>query len=153
MLNLDFIKFLNSEIYTLLYKFIDLISSNKKSILTLILPTPKVINLCHQYRARPACTDVQSDHALYCWLTNCQSFILISLNMIMDSAKNVGIIISFKKFGMVRVNINIAMMSIWFVRIYMCIITYNNILYKKITLFILLNLLHCLNFLKGFQFF
>ena len=37
-------------------------------ILTLILP--KVISLCHQYRARPTCTTVQSDQALYCWLTN-----------------------------------------------------------------------------------
>ena len=26
-----------------------------------------VISLCHQYRARPACTSVQSDQALYCW--------------------------------------------------------------------------------------
>ena len=30
----------------------------------------KVISLCHQYRARPAFTSVQSDQALYCWLTN-----------------------------------------------------------------------------------
>ena len=34
--------------------------------LTLILPTPKVISLCHRYRAKPACTSVQSDQALYC---------------------------------------------------------------------------------------
>ena len=40
------------------------------SDLTLILPTPKLISLCHQYRARPpACTSVQSDQAQYCWLT------------------------------------------------------------------------------------
>ena len=38
--------------------------------LTLIPPTPKVNRLRHQYRARPACTSVQSDQALYCWLTN-----------------------------------------------------------------------------------
>ena len=38
--------------------------------LTLILPTPKVISLCHQYRGRQACTSVQFDQALYCWLTN-----------------------------------------------------------------------------------
>ena len=39
-------------------------------LLTLILPTPKVINLCHQYRARPVCTSMQSDLAPHCWLTN-----------------------------------------------------------------------------------
>ena len=39
-----------------------------KILLTLILPTPKVISFCHQYRARPACTSVQSDQSLYCWL-------------------------------------------------------------------------------------
>ena len=38
--------------------------------LTLILPTPKVMRLCHQYRARPACTSLQADQALYCWLTS-----------------------------------------------------------------------------------
>ena len=39
-------------------------------VLTVILPTPKVISICHQYRARPGCTSVQSDQTLYCWLTN-----------------------------------------------------------------------------------
>ena len=39
-------------------------------IITLILPTPKVIRFCHQYRAKSACTSVQSDQALYFWLTN-----------------------------------------------------------------------------------
>ena len=39
-------------------------------LLTLVLLEPKGIRLCHQYRARPACTSVQSDQALYCWLTN-----------------------------------------------------------------------------------
>ena len=39
-------------------------------VLTLILPTLKVFSLCHQHRARPACTFVQSDQAPYCWLTN-----------------------------------------------------------------------------------
>ena len=36
----------------------------------LTLPTPKVITICHQYRARPSCTPVQSDQSLNCWLTN-----------------------------------------------------------------------------------
>ena len=39
-------------------------------ILNLILLEPKVIRLCHQYRARLACTSMQSDQALYCWQTN-----------------------------------------------------------------------------------
>ena len=34
------------------------------TLLTLILLEPKVIRLCHQYRA------VQSDQTQYCWLTN-----------------------------------------------------------------------------------
>ena len=41
--------------------------------LTLILLELKVISLCHQYRARPASTPVQSDQAVYCWLTNFKS--------------------------------------------------------------------------------
>ena len=43
---------------------------NAGGLLTLILPTPKMIVLCHQHRARPACTSVQSDQDLYCWLAN-----------------------------------------------------------------------------------
>ena len=62
------------------------------NILTLILPTPRVIRLCRHYRARPAYTSDQL-----------QVFIMISLKLLMDSDKNVGRIISFKKFGMIRV--------------------------------------------------
>ena len=68
-----------------------------RAMLTLILPTRKVISLCHPYRARPAvCPSsiLLADHL--------QVPILISLTMIMDSAK-IGRNISFKKFGMVRV--------------------------------------------------
>ena len=36
----------------------------KQHILTLILLEPKVISLCHHYRARPACTSVQSDQVI-----------------------------------------------------------------------------------------
>ena len=54
-------------------------------VLTLILL--KLITLCHQYRARSACTSVHSDQALYYWLTNFQVLILICLKLIMDSAK------------------------------------------------------------------
>ena len=38
--------------------------------LILILLELEVISLCHQHRARPAWTYMQSDQALYCWLTN-----------------------------------------------------------------------------------
>ena len=38
--------------------------------LTFILLEPKAISLCHQYRAKPAFTSVQSGQALYCWLPN-----------------------------------------------------------------------------------
>ena len=41
-----------------------------RKVLTLILPTQKVITLCHQYRARPAFTSVHPDQTLYCRLTN-----------------------------------------------------------------------------------
>ena len=32
--------------------------------------TETLLNFCHQNRARPACTSVLSDQALYCCLTN-----------------------------------------------------------------------------------
>ena len=34
--------------------------------LTLTLPEPKVISLCHQYRTRPTALSMQSNQALYC---------------------------------------------------------------------------------------
>ena len=40
-----------------------------KTHLTFVLLELKVIS-SHQYRARPACTYVQSDNVLYYWLTN-----------------------------------------------------------------------------------
>ena len=43
---------------------------NNLRYLTVILLEPKVLSICHQYTARPAQTSVQSDQALYCWLTN-----------------------------------------------------------------------------------
>ena len=67
--------------------------------LTLILLEPKAISLCHQYSARPACTFVQSDQALYCYLTTFQVLVLISLKMIMGSSKNGRWIIPFNKFS------------------------------------------------------
>ena len=61
----------------------------------------KVIILCHQCRARPACTSVLSDQAIYYWLTNFKFsswvLILISLKMIMDSSKNGKWIIPFNR--------------------------------------------------------
>ena len=97
-------------------------------ILTLILPTLKVISLCHQYRARPECTSMQSDQALYCWLTNFKVFILISLKLTMDSAKMQGwFFFSFKKFGMIRVkttaNYN---RLIWFKQCFLNFLKWNN---------------------------
>ena len=38
--------------------------------LTLFLLEPNMIGLCQQYTARPACTSMKSDQALYCWLTS-----------------------------------------------------------------------------------
>ena len=48
---------------------------------------PKMINLCHHYRARSAYTSVQSNQALYCWMTNLSSHLDIP-KMKMDSANN-----------------------------------------------------------------
>ena len=50
--------------------FFSLAQNSWGNLLTLILPTPKEVSLCHQYSARPACTSMHSDQALYCWLTN-----------------------------------------------------------------------------------
>ena len=36
------------------------VNNSNPNSLTLILPTPKVISLCQQYRARSDCTSVQS---------------------------------------------------------------------------------------------
>ena len=52
---------------------------NSYIVLTVILPTPKVISLFHQYRPGSI---LLADHL--------QVFILMSLKLIMDSAKNVG---------------------------------------------------------------
>ena len=38
-------------------------------LLTLSLLAAIVTSLCHQYRTRPVWTSVQSEQALYCWLT------------------------------------------------------------------------------------
>ena len=73
-------------------------------LLTLIMPTSKVISLCHQYRFQA------SLHICAVWpgsillADQLQVLVLISLKMVMDSSKNVMWIIPFKKFGMVRVN-------------------------------------------------
>ena len=68
-------------------------------ILTLTLLVPKMINICHQYRARPTCTFVQSDKVLCIILL---ADYLDVPKMIMESSKRW--IIPFKKFGMVSVN-------------------------------------------------
>ena len=73
--------------------------------LTLILLEPKVISVCQQYRARPACTSVQSDLVLYRWMSNFQASSFLNIpKMIKDSSsKNGRWIIPFKRFGRLRV--------------------------------------------------
>ena len=71
-------------------------------MLTLILLTPKVNSLCHQYRARLACTPVQSDR-LYTVSWPTFSFHLDFPKSDNGKFQNIGRIIPFKKFGMVRV--------------------------------------------------
>ena len=100
--------FLISYIYTLLTCCLvtiikEMLVTSQKLYFTLILPTPKVISLCNQYRARPDCTSVQSDQALLLLADQFRVFILTSLKMIMECSKNRRWIISFKEFGMVRV--------------------------------------------------
>ena len=73
-------------------------------LLSLILLEPKVISLCHQYRAMPVCTSMQHDQALYILLADqLEVLILVSLKVIMDSAKNRWWINDFKKFRRLRV--------------------------------------------------
>ena len=52
--------------YLLQYSILHL----RDEMLILSLLKAKVIILFHQYRVRPACTFIQSDQALYCWMTN-----------------------------------------------------------------------------------
>ena len=67
-------------------------------ILNLNLLDQNLINFSHHYRARSACTSVQSDQILYCWLTNFKF-----LKMIMESSKNGRWIIWLKKISRLRV--------------------------------------------------
>ena len=71
--------------------------------LTFILLELKVISIYHQCGARPAFTTVQTDQALYCWMTN--FLILISLKVVMSTPKNESWVILFKKFSRLRVNV------------------------------------------------
>ena len=68
-------------------------------LLTLILE-PKMICLFYQYRARLVGTSLQSDQALYYWLTNVK---YLSQKMKMDSPKNGKWIIPFIKFSRLRI--------------------------------------------------
>ena len=54
------------------FKYLQLLFLSKLVLnnLILILLELKEIRLCHQYGARPAYMSMQSDQALYCWLTN-----------------------------------------------------------------------------------
>ena len=55
-----------------------LVRTGYKIILTIILLETNGISLCHLYITRPACTFVQSDQTLHCWLTNTSSDLGIS---------------------------------------------------------------------------
>ena len=67
-----------------------------------------VIRHCHQYKARPACTSMQSDQALNHWLANFKTLGLISLKLIMDNCKKTEI----KKFSRLRVNTQVTSLLI-----------------------------------------
>ena len=56
------------------------------STLTLILPTPKVISLCHQYRARSACTSMLTIQAknFLCFKLWCPGLLWITINGLHD---------------------------------------------------------------------
>ena len=56
-------------------------------------------NFCNQYRARPACTSIQSDQGSILLADQLQVLILGSLKMIIENSKNRRWIISFKKFS------------------------------------------------------
>ena len=76
-------------------------------ISTLTLLEPKAFSLCHQCRARPACTSVQSDQAeaLYCcWLTNFKFSSWYPYKSIMESSEDGRRIIPVKNFSRWRVN-------------------------------------------------
>ena len=81
-----------------------LLFSDKTLIVTFNLLELKVISLWHQYWVSQdrlhVHISVQSDQALYCWLTN-----LDILKIIIDSSKFRRYIILFKKFNRIRVNI------------------------------------------------
>jgi hypothetical protein len=65
----------------------------------------KALNLCHQYRARPTCTSMQSDQRCILLAENFKYiFKLISLKLIMDSPKNGSGTSPFTIFSMFRVN-------------------------------------------------
>ena len=87
------------------------------SKLTLILLEPKLISLCHQYRA---CMPVQSDQALLLLADHLQVLVLISIKIIMDSSKNGRWIIPFMKFSRLRVNqkllLTICLTALWWLK-------------------------------------
>ena len=72
--------------------------STYKTHLTHILLEPKVISLCHKYKARPVC--------LYCWITNFQILNIISPKLIICMVlKMESEHYPFYKFSRVRVKV------------------------------------------------
>ena len=72
-------------------------------VLTLILLELKVISLCHQHRARPACTAGQSDQTLYYWLLWTSNSYLGIPKIDNGQFRNGRWIIPCKKFSRLRV--------------------------------------------------
>ena len=83
------------------FRFLTLIYNNVYYYLTLTLLEPKMINLCHQYRARPICAVWPGSILL---ANQLPSSYLDFPKMIVDSSKNARQIITFKKFSRLRVN-------------------------------------------------
>ena len=63
-----------------------------------------MFSLCQLYRARSAYTSVQSDQALYFWLTKFKFSSRTCLKLKMDNSKNERWTIPFKQFSRLRVN-------------------------------------------------
>ena len=82
----------NKKKYFFLINWINIIRFEYLVLISYLTGT--VVSLCHQYKGKPVCTSMQSEQALYYWLTNFQVLILgIPKN------NNVKWIIPFKKSG------------------------------------------------------
>ena len=76
---------------------VDEVKLKNMYVLTFMLLKPRVISLCHQFKARPASTSVG-----FILLADLQLLSFISLKLIMESSKNGRWSIPFKKFSRVK---------------------------------------------------